>query len=51
MLAYLTSLQLDDAGQVILFAALGTVLYVCVTRAANADVPQRRRKRVYHDDD
>jgi hypothetical protein len=38
-------------GALFVFAALGTFLYISVARAAKADVPQRRRKRVYHDDD
>ncbi len=33
----------------LLFAAFGTFLYISINRAAKDDVPQRRRKRVYHD--
>jgi hypothetical protein len=38
-------------GFLFLFAAVGTCLYVFAARAAKPDVPQRRRKRVYHDED
>jgi hypothetical protein len=38
-------------GVLLLFAALGTFLYISATRSAQDDVPQRRRKRVYHDED
>jgi hypothetical protein len=38
-------------GFLFLFAAVGTCLYVIAARAAKQDVPQRRRKRVYHDED
>jgi hypothetical protein len=38
-------------GVLLLFAALGTFLYISISRAAKNDPPQRRRKRVYHDED
>jgi hypothetical protein len=38
-------------GVLLLFAALGTFLYISATRSGKNDVPQRRRKRVYHDED
>ncbi len=38
-------------GVLLLFAALGTFLYISVTRAGKNDPPKRRRKRVYHDED
>jgi hypothetical protein len=38
-------------GIVLLFGALCTFLYISISRAAKENVPQRRRKRVYHDED
>ena len=38
-------------GVLLLFAALGTFLYISATRAGKDDPPKRRRKRVYHDED
>jgi hypothetical protein len=38
-------------GVLLLFAALGTFLYLSASRAGKNDPPKRRRKRVYHDED
>jgi hypothetical protein len=38
-------------GALLLFAALGTFLYISVSRAAKENAPRRKRRRVYHDED